>query len=51
MPRMPEWRFIIAAYAVTWIMLIGYTIRLARLRRQSAALLAEATRQAPEPQP
>jgi hypothetical protein len=51
MPRMPEWRFIIAAYAVTWIILIGYTIRLARLRRRSAALLAESMKQVPEPQP
>lgn len=41
---MPEWRFIIAAYVVTWVVLIAYAVRLFRLHRQAAALLDNSTR-------
>lgn len=30
---MSEWNFIIAAYAVAWVGLIGYAVRLAVLHR------------------
>jgi CcmD family protein len=39
---MPEWRFVIAAYVVTWVVLLGYALRLARVRRKADDLLAEA---------
>lgn len=39
-----EWRYIIAAYAVTWVVLIGYTIRLIAVQRRAAALLEETVR-------
>ena len=40
----PEWRFVVAAYAVTWVVLIGYAVRLIRVERRAAALLRESTR-------
>jgi CcmD family protein len=34
-----EWSYIVAAYALTWLALLGYALRLAsRLRRSAAAL-------------
>lgn len=34
MPQVSEWNFIIAAYAITWAVLIGYVVLLAgRIRR------------------
>lgn len=39
-----EWRYIIAAYVVTWVVLIGYSVRLVAVRRRSAALLEESAR-------
>ena len=33
---MSEWNFIIAAYALTWIALVGYAVHLARRLRQAA---------------
>ena len=44
---MSEWRFIVAAYAVTWVVLIGYSVRLSRVRRRAATLQNEAMRAAP----
>lgn len=41
---MSEWRFIIAAYAVTWAVFIGYTVRLIRVRRRAAELLEASAR-------
>ncbi len=35
-----SWPYVIAAFAVTWVVLIGYSIRLARLSRISRALSA-----------
>jgi CcmD family protein len=42
---MGEWRFIIAAYAITWITLVGYGVYLARVRRRAESLRDEAVRQ------
>jgi hypothetical protein len=39
-----EWRYIIAAYVVTWVVLIGYSIRLVAVQRRAAALLEESDR-------
>jgi hypothetical protein len=44
---MPEWRFVIAAYVVTWVVLIGYALRLRQVNRRVAALHAESVRVAP----
>jgi CcmD family protein len=41
-----EWRFIVAAYAITWVTLAGYAVRLLRLRRRAEALRDDAARQA-----
>jgi hypothetical protein len=38
---MREWRFVIAAYVVTWVVLIGYAWRLSRVSRRAAALHSE----------
>ncbi len=35
------WNFVIAAYVVTWIGLIGYTIRLSLLTRRAKDTVAE----------
>ena len=40
----PEWQFVVAAYAVTWVVLIGYAVRLIRVERRAAALLRESVR-------
>jgi CcmD family protein len=37
-----SWPYVIAAFAVTWVVLIGYSIRLARLARITRALSARA---------
>lgn len=37
---MSEWNYIIAAYALTWIALVGYAVHLARRLRQAADDLA-----------
>jgi hypothetical protein len=42
---MGEWRFIIAAYAITWITLIGYGVYLMRVRKRAETLREEAARQ------
>lgn len=34
---MSEWNYIIAAYALTWITLLGYAAHLARRLRRAAA--------------
>ncbi|CAN5336242.1 hypothetical protein BH23GEM2_BH23GEM2_06480 [soil metagenome] len=44
---MSEWRFVIAAYVVTWIVLIGYAVRLSLVNRRSAALHDESVRGTP----
>jgi hypothetical protein len=44
---MPEWRFVIAAYVVTWVVLIGYAVRLHLVNRHVAALDADSVRVAP----
>ncbi len=35
-----SWPYVIAAFAVTWVVLVGYSIRLARLARLTRALAA-----------
>lgn len=35
-----SWPYVIGAFAVTWVVLIGYSIRLARLARLTRALSA-----------
>ncbi|MFN2563996.1 MAG: CcmD family protein [Gemmatimonadaceae bacterium] len=37
-----EWSFVIAAYAITWVVLVGYAAYLARRRRRAARRVAEA---------
>lgn len=32
---MSEWSFVIAAYAVAWVGLVGYGVRLLRLNRRA----------------
>jgi CcmD family protein len=39
---MTEWRFVIAAYAVTWVVIIGYSVHLVRTMRRSRDLLRTA---------
>lgn len=41
---MREWRFVIAAYVVTWVVLIGYAVRLFLVNRRAAALRDESVR-------
>lgn len=36
MPQVSEWNFIIAAYAITWAVLIGYAVLLAGKVRRGA---------------
>jgi hypothetical protein len=36
--------FVVAAFAVTWIALIGYQVRLMRVTRRAAGLLRDAER-------
>jgi CcmD family protein len=36
MPQASEWNFIIAAYAITWVVLIGYAVLLAGKIRRAA---------------
>ena len=36
-----EWPYVIAAYAVTWIVLLGYTIRLVLMARRHAVSSAQ----------
>ena len=35
-----SWPYVVAAYAVTWAVLLGYTIRLVLMVRQNKALLS-----------
>jgi len=42
---MGEWRFIIAAYTITWITLLGYGVYLVRVRKRAETLRDEAVRQ------
>ena len=35
-----EWPYVVASYAITWIVLLGYSIRLVLKARRSAALRA-----------
>ena len=42
---MGEWRFIIAAYALTWITLLGYGVYLRRVRKRAESLREEAVQQ------
>ncbi|HUF66396.1 MAG TPA: hypothetical protein VMM17_10530 [Gemmatimonadaceae bacterium] len=44
---MNEWRFVIAAYVITWVVLIGYTVRLSLVNRRAIALHDESVRTAP----
>lgn len=44
---MREWRFVIAAYVVTWVVLIGYTVRLFLVNRRVAVLHDESVRAVP----
>lgn len=32
-----SWPYVIAAYAVTWVVILGYTIRLIRMARRNSA--------------
>jgi CcmD family protein len=45
---MPEWRFVVAAYVVTWVVLLGYALRLVRVRRRSDDLFTDVLHQNPE---
>lgn len=45
--KMNQWRFVIAAYVVTWVVLIGYAVRLHLVNRRSAALHEESLRGTP----
>jgi CcmD family protein len=40
-----EWRFIIAAYVITWITLLGYGVYLMRVRKRAESLRDEAVQQ------
>ncbi len=40
-----SWPYVIAAYAVTWGVFVGYTIRLVSLSRRFTALMQELERQ------
>jgi CcmD family protein len=42
---MGEWRFIIAAYTITWITLLGYSVYLMRVRKRAESLREDAVRQ------
>jgi CcmD family protein len=42
---MGEWRFIIAAYTITWITLLGYGVYLVRVQKRAESLREEADRQ------
>jgi biopolymer transport protein ExbB/TolQ len=44
---MREWRFVIAAYVVTWVVLIGYSVRLFLVNRRAAAVHDESVRTVP----
>jgi hypothetical protein len=44
---MREWRFVIAAYVVTWVVLIGYAVRLFLVSRRVGVLHDEAVRGVP----
>ena len=41
MPEANVWNYVIAAYAVTWLGLIGYSVRLWRLNRRAKKTAAE----------
>ena len=41
MPESNVWSFVIAAYAITWIGLIGYSVRLFILTRRAKDIAAE----------
>ena len=41
MPETNVWNYVIAAYAVTWIGLIGYSVRLFLLTRRAKDTAAE----------
>ena len=36
-----EWPYVVASYVVTWIVLVGYTLRLVTMTRRNAALRAQ----------
>jgi hypothetical protein len=36
-----SWPYVIAAYAVTWVVFIGYTIRLVTMTRRNEVLLEQ----------
>jgi CcmD family protein len=42
---MSEWNFVIAAYAVFWTIIVGYTLYLGRTVRRARMLADEAARQ------
>lgn len=44
---MHQWRFVIAAYVITWAVLIGYAVRLYAVNRRASALHDESVRAAP----
>ena len=44
---MREWRFVIAAYVVTWVVLIGYSVRLFLVSRRAVAVYDESVRAVP----
>jgi hypothetical protein len=44
---MREWRFVIAAYVVTWVVLIGYAVRLFLVNRRVGVLHEESVRGVP----
>ena len=45
---MSEWNYIIAAYVLTWIGILGYAVHVARTLRRAAAALAAADVREPE---
>ena len=42
---MSEWSYVIGAYALTWVAIAGYALRLAYRLRRAAEEVAEAERQ------
>ena len=44
---MREWRFVIAAYVVTWVVLIGYSVRLFLVNRRAVAVHDESVHVVP----
>jgi len=48
---MSEWNYIVGAYALTWIGLVGYAIHLARRLRRAASDLTTVSSGGPETEP